>query len=274
MGSLYAAAASYLDARAQGGRWLLRIEDLDKPREVPGSSDSILRTLEAFGLQWDGAIVRQSARLEAYGSALHFLSQGGLTFPCDCSRRDLDNEAYYPGTCRNRVFDTSSAVATRLRVEPDPILFTDRIQGTFRQNVAAACGDVIIKRRDQIFAYLLAVVVDDAAQGVTHVVRGADLLDNTPRQIYLQRCLQLPTPVYAHVPVLTDMRDNKLAKSRRSLNLGCDDRVNQLLSVFRLLGLNPPFFDPAQIDEVWMWAIEHWRIITVPKCLNMQVQTG
>jgi glutamyl-Q tRNA(Asp) synthetase len=272
MGSLYAAVASYLDARAHGGRWLLRIEDLDKPREVRGSADSILRTLDAFGFEWDGEIVRQSTRLEAYRSALDFLSQSGLTFGCSCSRAQLENDARYPGTCRG-VSAGTAPCATRMRVDAALVTFTDRIQGTFRQDVAAAVGDVIIKRRDQIFSYLLAVVVDDAAQGVTHVVRGADLLDNTPRQIYLQRHLQAPQPSYAHVPVLTDARDAKLAKSRQSVSVTRGGVTAQLLSVFSLLGMQPPPFADAQISEAWTWALRSWDIINVPKCLNVQLQT-
>ncbi len=176
---MYAAAASFLDARAHGGRWLLRIEDLDRPREVAGSAAGILQTLEAFGFEWDGEIVRQRDRTDRYAAALQSLQSRNLTFECSCSRLQLEDETRYPGTCRARPTDRGVPTATRLRVEPGTILFSDRIQGSYRQDVAAAVGDIIVKRRDHLFAYVLAVVVDDAAQGVTHVVRGADLLDNT-----------------------------------------------------------------------------------------------
>jgi glutamyl-Q tRNA(Asp) synthetase len=272
LGSLYTAVASFLDARAHGGRWLLRIEDLDQPREVAGSAAGILRTLQAFGFEWDGAVVRQSDRNESYVSALQSLQARKLTFECSCSRLQLEDETRYPGTCRVRPSAAMIPTATRLRVEPRTILFSDRIQGTYRQDVAAAVGDIILRRRDQIFSYLLAVVVDDAAQGVTHVVRGADLLDNTPRQILLQQLLGLPTPAYAHVPVLTEPDDTKLAKSRRSVRLDTESALPQLLTVFAMLGLTPPQrLTAASLAEAWGWAIGQWRVYRVPKRLNVRV---
>ena len=272
LGSLYTAVASFLDARAHGGRWLLRIEDLDQPREVPGSADGILRTLEAFGFEWDGEIVRQRDRTQLYIDALQTLEARNLTFQCSCSRLQLEDETRYPGTCRLRPAASSVPTATRLRVQQGSILFRDRIQGSYRQDLAAAVGDVILKRRDQIFAYLLAVVVDDGAQGVSHIVRGADLLDNTPRQIYLQGLLGLPLPVYAHVPVLTEPDDTKLAKSRRSVRADADAAMPQLLAVFSMLGLSPPDSLPAgSLRDAWAWAIRQWNVEKVPKRLNMRV---
>jgi glutamyl-Q tRNA(Asp) synthetase len=220
LGSLYTAAASYLDARAHGGRWLLRIEDLDQPREVAGAAAAILRVLELFGFEWDGTVVRQSERGAQYEAALRSLYERNLTFACSCSRLQLEDELRYPGTCRMRTAPVGLPTATRLRIESGHIAFTDRIQGNYRQDVSAAVGDIILKRRDQLFAYVLAVVVDDAAQGITHVVRGADLLDNTPRQIYLQRLLGASQPGYAHVPVLTEPDDSKLAKSQCACERG------------------------------------------------------
>jgi glutamyl-Q tRNA(Asp) synthetase len=272
LGSLYTAVASFLDARAHGGRWLLRMEDLDRPREVAGAADGILRTLQAFGFEWDGEIVRQRARTELYVDALEILRNRNLTFECSCSRLQLGEESRYPGTCRGRLWPSTVSTATRLRVEPGYILFQDRIQGTYRQDVAAAVGDVMLRRRDHIFAYLLAVVVDDAAQGVTHVVRGADLLDNTPRQIYLQRLLGLPLPAYAHVPVLTEPDDTKLAKSRRSVRLDGGHALPQLLAVFSMLGLAPPdWLRAGSLTDAWAWATGQWDIDKVPKRLNMRV---
>jgi glutamyl-Q tRNA(Asp) synthetase len=272
LGSLYTAVASFLDARAHRGRWLLRIEDLDRPREVAGSADGILRTLQAFGFEWDDEIVRQRDRDELYAGALRALQLRHLTFECSCSRLQLEDETRYPGTCRVRPSAAGVPTATRLRVDPGTILFSDRIQGRYRQEVSAAIGDIILRRRDQVFAYLLAVVVDDAAQGVTHVVRGADLLDNTPRQILVQQLLELPTPLYAHVPVLTEADDTKLAKSRRSVRLSAEKALPQLLTVFSLLGMVPPkALARASIAEAWSWAIGQWQVNRVPKRLNVRV---
>jgi glutamyl-Q tRNA(Asp) synthetase len=272
LGSLYTAVASFLDARAHAGRWLLRIEDLDRPREVAGSADGILRTLEQFGFEWDGAVTRQYDRAERYEEALLALRAQHRTFACACSRAQLEDELRYPGTCRTRESAEGSA-AIRLRVEPGQVLFTDRIQGTYRQNVADAVGDFILKRRDQIHAYVLAVTVDDAAQGVTHIVRGADLLDNTPRQIYLQRLLQLEEPSYAHVPVLTEADGGKLAKSRRSVRVSADSPLPQLCTVFSLLGLAPPpSLGAATITDAWCWAIAQWDLNRVPKRLDLPVK--
>jgi glutamyl-Q tRNA(Asp) synthetase len=273
LGSLYTAAASYIDARAHGGRWLLRIEDLDRPREVAGAAAAILRALELFGFEWDGTVVRQSERGAQYAAALRSLHDRNLTFACSCSRLQLEDELRYPGTCRKRSAPVGLPTATRLRIESGHIAFTDRIQGNYRQDVSAAVGDIILKRRDQLFAYVLAVVVDDAAQGITHVVRGADLLDNTPRQIYLQRLLGASLPGYAHVPVLTEPDDSKLAKSRRSVHVNVDSPLPQLLSVFSLLGLAPPAsLSLATVAEAWGWAIGQWDIGTVPKRLNLRVR--
>jgi glutamyl-Q tRNA(Asp) synthetase len=258
---LYAAAASYLDARAHGGRWLVRMEDVDRTREVPGAADGILRTLESFGFEWDGEVVRQTERDAHYVAALDALAARGLTFECTCSRVMLAEEERYPGHCRTRAPRAGGAAAIRLRVNPREVHLVDRIQGAYRQDVAAAVGDVILRRRDRLFSYLLAVVVDDAAQDVTHVVRGADLIDNTPRQIYLQQELALPTPLYAHVPVLVEADGSKLAKSARSVPLDPDRAPALLLRVFALLGLDPPSeIADAGIGAAWGWAKDHWDV--------------
>jgi glutamyl-Q tRNA(Asp) synthetase len=184
----------------------------------------------------------------------------------------LEDDLRYAGTCRERALAEGTQSAIRLRIEPGYITFTDRIQGIFRQDVSAAVGDIILRRRDQIFAYVLAVVVDDAAQGITHVVRGADLLDNTPRQVYLQRLLGMAEPRYAHVPVLTEADDSKLAKSRRSVDLSAASPLAQLLAVFSLLGLAPPAsLRSAAIAEAWAWATAKWSIQKVPRRLNLRV---
>jgi glutamyl-Q tRNA(Asp) synthetase len=273
---LYTAAASYLDARVHGGRWLVRLEDVDAPRSTAGASERIVRTLERFGFEWDGEILHQRNRVDRYRAALQNLQERGLTFECNCSRSQLEDENRYPGTCRElaraMVSTGASGTATRLRAQPGFITFTDEIQGTYRQDVAATVGDLILKRRDQVFAYLLAVVVDDDAQGVTHVVRGADLLDNTPRQIYVQRCLGFNSPRYAHVPVLVEPDGQKLAKSRRSVQADIVAPLPQLLSVLSLLGMTPPAeLRFAGIAATWSWAIAHWDKKTVAKRLNLHV---
>ncbi|HEX4243775.1 MAG TPA: tRNA glutamyl-Q(34) synthetase GluQRS [Steroidobacteraceae bacterium] len=272
LGSLYTAVASFLDARAHGGRWLLRMEDLDRAREAPGSADAILGTLERFGLEWDGPVVRQSVRGGLYARALDALRERGLTFQCSCSRAELAEEDRYPGTCRNAA-RAAGPTASRLRVEPGSIAFHDRVQGDFAQDVAAAVGDVILRRRDQVAAYLLAVVVDDAEQGVTHVVRGADLLDNTPRQILLQRLLGAPTPVYAHVPALTEPDGAKLAKSRRSVSVDAAPVEARLLEVLSLLGLEPPaVLRGAGAREALRWAVSAWDLNGVPKRIKLRLK--
>lgn len=269
LGSLYTAAASFLDARANGGCWLVRVEDLDGPRVVPGSADGILRTLGRFGFEWDGEVVRQSDRADRYAAALDDLRARGLTFQCSCSRLQLAEDERYPGHCRNGPMKPGTPCATRVRVDDAAIQFTDRIQGTFRQDVAAAVGDMLVRRRDQLFAYVLAVVVDDAAQRVTHVVRGADLLDHTPRQIHLQRLLGLPAPGYAHVPLLMEPDGKKLAKSSRSVHLDGSSPLPLLIKVFDLLNLSPPpELNLATIPEAWSWATAKWNIDRVPRRLT------
>jgi glutamyl-Q tRNA(Asp) synthetase len=269
-GSLYCAVASYLDARANSGSWIVRIEDVDRPREVKGAAARILATLRGFGFEWDGEALRQSDREELYFAALRSLAGRGLTFPCSCSRSQLAQEERYPGTCRARSTPACAQTAIRLRVEPQEIRFTDRIQGSYSQDVAAAVGDVILRRRDGLTAYQLAVVVDDEAQGISHVVRGADLLDNTPRQIYLQRALNMATPAYAHVPVLTEPDGAKLAKSRRSVRLEPKAALAQLVAVFALLGLEPPpALAQTSLNEAWAWGIARWDVSRVPRRLGL-----
>jgi glutamyl-Q tRNA(Asp) synthetase len=275
LGSLFTAVASYLDARSHGGRWLLRIEDLDAPREIEGAATRILNTLAAFGFEWQEPVLRQSAKIESYRNIINELDRRGWIYRCRCSRRDLGEDERYPGTCRERHWPADVAGALRLRVESGMIEFTDALQGTFRQEVAQSSGDFIVQRRDGIIAYALAVVVDDAAQGVTHVVRGADLLDSTPRQIYLQRLLQLPTPVYAHVPVLVEPDGAKLAKSRRSIALEPGSAAPQLCAVLALLGLAAPAnLCTAGMRDVWTWALEHWPSARIARRLSIPLGAG
>jgi glutamyl-Q tRNA(Asp) synthetase len=259
LGSLVAALGSFLDARAHGGRWLVRMEDLDRERVIAGCAAQMLRTLEAFGLQWDGAIEYQSACTGAYAAALQRLRRLDLTFECSCSRRELANAGGYPGTCRAGA-RSAGPTATRFRVPGGTRSFEDRVQGRCTFDLAER-GDVIIRRRDDAFAYQLAVVVDDARQGITDVVRGADLLDSTPWQISLQRALRLPTPRYAHLPVITEPGGAKLAKSRRSVALEPAAAGPQLWRALALLRQAPPAELKLQsAAQILAWGIGHWTL--------------
>ncbi|AYC31676.1 tRNA glutamyl-Q(34) synthetase GluQRS [Pseudomonas cavernae] len=265
-GSLVAALASYLDARACGGRWLLRMEDLDPPREAPGSQDAILRTLEAYGFEWDGEMVRQSERHAAYDAIIERLLQHGLAYACTCSRKQLEgNHGIYPGTCRNLQHATHDA-AIRLRVPELEYHFVDRVQGKFRQQLGREVGDFVIHRRDGLYAYQLAVVLDDAWQGVTDVVRGADLLDSTPRQLYLQELLGLAQPRYLHVPLIIQPDGHKLGKSYRSPPLPADQAGPLLLRALHTLGQQPSAeLDNCSAQELLAWAIAHWDATLIPR---------
>ena len=272
-GSLVAALASCLEARAHSGRWLVRMEDLDPPREQPGAAGLILSTLEAFGFEWDGAVMRQSERGAAYALALARLRDRGATFECACTRREIADsglaargEPVYPGLCRRGTPDGRVARSTRLRIDDKVIVFEDAIQGHQRQDLARDVGDFVIKRADGPFAYQLAVVVDDAAQEVTEVVRGADLLGSTGRQIYLQELLGLPTPRYAHVPAAVNSQGEKLSKQTRAVPLDSGRAAPTMVAALAFLGQQPPpGLARAPRAEVWRWALAHWRIERVPR---------
>jgi glutamyl-Q tRNA(Asp) synthetase len=265
-GSLAAALASWLDARAHDGTWLVRMEDIDPPREAAGAAQDIFATLEAFGLVADETPVHQSTRGALYEAALARLQAAGLVYPCTCSRKDIEERsaalglrsAVYPGTCRGApVPRPGRAAAWRLRVPDETIAFDDRAQGRCEQNLAHAVGDFVLRRADGLWAYQLAVVVDDAAQGITDVVRGADLLDNTPRQIYLQRLLGLPTPVYLHVPVVLNAQGQKLSKQTHAAPLDRGDVRGELERAWHHLGFAPLGADsPAAF---YRRAIALWR---------------
>jgi glutamyl-Q tRNA(Asp) synthetase len=258
LGSLVAALGSYADARSRGGRWLVRMEDLDRARVRRGAADEILRTLEMFGLHADGRIEYQSERTEHYRAALEALTALGATFECSCSRRERDGEGGYPGTCRAGPA-RSGPTAIRFRVDDVLVSVEDRLQGRCDFRLRER-GDVIIRRRDGAFAYQLAVVVDDALQGVTDVVRGADLLDSTPWQIALQQTLRLPTPRYAHLPLVTERSGEKLAKSRRSVPLDPTSAGRQLCDALRLLQQDPPAsLEPEPAPVILDWACAHWE---------------
>lgn len=269
LGSLLAAAGSYLNVRSQGGRWLLRIEDLDRERCIPGMADEFQRTLAAFGFEWDGNIETQSGRAHRYSAALARLQEAGECYPCRCSRSTLaalalepGSEPVYPGTCRSDPAAGHGPHALRFRIDRSepPVEFADMWQGHVRQDCAREAGDFVVRRRDGIVAYHLAVVVDDAAQGVTEVVRGSDLLSSTPRQILLQRALGLPTPRYGHLPLLTEPGGRKLAKSRRAVPLAADAAPRQLWEVLDWLEQEPPAaLMGAPVGDIWRWALANWR---------------
>lgn len=269
-GSLVAALASYLDARSVGGRWLLRMEDLDPPREEPGAQMAILKALESYGFEWDGEMVRQSERHDAYAQVLDQLFNHGLAYACTCSRKQLEPyHGIYPGLCRNAGHGREDA-AIRLRVPELQYHFIDRVQGQYRQHLGRDVGDFVIRRRDGLYAYQLAVVLDDAWQGVTDIVRGADLLDSTPRQLYLQELLGLPQPRYLHVPLITQPDGNKLGKSYRSPPLSEDQATVLLLRALRALGQTPPpELDDATPGEVLKWGVEHWEATRIPRTLTL-----
>jgi glutamyl-Q tRNA(Asp) synthetase len=272
-GSLVAAVASYLEAKSRDGEWLVRMEDLDTPRTVPGAADEILRALESCGMQWDGAIVKQSTRADAYHAELHRLRALGLVYPCACSRREIADSAVsgiegpvYPGACRNGLSPDKTARVWRITTRGAQIEFDDTLQGRVRQNIEIDIGDFVLLRADHIYAYQLAVVTDDAGQGITDVVRGADLLDSTPRQIYLQHLLQFPTPRYCHVPVAVNAAGEKLSKQTRAAAVDYAQPMTALLAAARFLGQQPPdALRNAGIKQFWDWAISNWRVDRVPR---------
>ena len=272
-GSLVAAVASYLEARSRGGEWLMRMEDLDTPRVVPGAADDILQALEACGMQWDGPVVYQSKRGDAYHAELHRLRGLGRVYPCACSRREIADSALsgiegpvYPGTCRAGLPPAKTVRTWRINTRGAAIAFEDAVQGIVQQNVGTDIGDFVLLRADHVYAYQLAVVVDDAEQGITDVVRGADLLDSTPRQIYLQDLLKFARPKYCHVPVAVNAAGEKLSKQTRAAAIDYARPLQALMSTLRFLGQSPPGeLDDTNPNEFWQWAIGNWRLDRVPR---------
>ncbi len=296
-GSLVAAVGSYLEAKSRGGLWLVRMEDLDPPREQPGAADRILRALEACGMCWDGDVVYQSKRSKNYRAALTRLEAQALVYPCACTRREIadshqsfapsggahnaplarasgrgaggegrdDGALIYPGTCRNGLAPGKTPRAIRVRVDHEPIEFEDAVQGKLSQDLAAEVGDFVLLRADGPYAYQLAVVVDDGEQGITDVVRGADLLDSTPRQIYLQRLLGLHTPRYLHLPAAVNARGEKLSKQTLAPSVDANDPVPVLAQVMDFLGQAPPaHLRRVPLGDFWCWALAHWNATRIP----------
>ena len=285
-GSLVAAIGSYLEAKKHDGAWLVRMEDLDTPRTMPGAADDILRTLEAFGLFWDDvgrvlpavektmsgkarpttSVLHQSQRTAAYEEALHKLQRSGMAYPCACTRREIADSALhgiegqiYPGTCRNGIPAGKQARAWRVRVDDSTIEFDDALQGHITQHLENEIGDFVVLRADGLFAYQLAVVVDDAFQGITHIVRGADLLASTPRQIYLQRLLGFATPAYMHLPIALNSQGEKLSKQTLAAPVNTGNPVATLLRALVFLRQEPPAaLASHDLQTVWQWALANW----------------
>ncbi len=264
-GSLLAAVASYLDARQNRCRWLLRIENIDPPREMPGAADAIVRLLERYGFEWDGPLLWQADSDDAHQAALDQLIRDGEAYRCGCSRRDLAGQptsplgVIYPGTCRNG--SDATEFAWRVRTRPEDTSFDDLLQGPQTHQLEQDSGDFVIKRRDGLIAYQLAVVVDDHLQGVTRVIRGIDLIDSTFRQVWLQSLLGYPTPVYAHIPVAVHANGDKLSKLTGAPGLALDAAGENLVDALEALGQAPdPGLARAPLADIWAWALEHWTL--------------
>lgn len=267
IGSLYTALASYLDARSRQGQWLLRIDDLDTTRNVNGAVEQILKTLEAFGLTWDQSVFYQSQHLDDYHAVLDQLKHQQLLYPCTCSRKTLADSApasdTYPGFCRDKTFAETAANAIRIKTDQRTIAFQDYLQGLITQPLTSH-GDFILKRKDQIVAYQFAVVIDDYLQCVNHVVRGVDLLDVTPRQIYLQQVLGLNTPEYMHVPVLVDSQGHKLSKQTLAQAVDANSPGRTIFKLLGLLKQNPPGeLQNAPVNELLDWAQRSWSPVVL-----------
>ncbi len=267
-GSLVAAVGSYLDAKYHHGKWLIRIEDVDSQREVPGAASEILYLLERLGMEWDEEVIYQSQRSGAYLEALNILNKQGLIYPCTCSRKEIAdssiiglNGRVYPGICLKNPASIKNVHALRIQTNNDPIQFEDILNGTYSQRLKSDVGDFVLRRADGIYAYQLAVVVDDAAQNITHVVRGADLLDSTPRQIFLQQLLGYPIPQYMHLPVVTNARGEKLSKQTNAASINISNALLQLVDAVHFLGQQPPpEILEGDISSFWQWAQQNWCV--------------
>ena len=271
-GSLVAAVGSYLDAKFNNGEWLVRIEDLDWRREVPGAASQILYTLEQLGLEWDGEIIYQSQRAKIYQDALDALKNKDLIYPCICSRKEVADSSIiglsgpiYPGTCLKNPVPANRVHALRIRTGNDLIEFNDMLRGSYSQRLSSDSGDFVLRRADGMYAYQLAVVVDDAEQKITHVVRGADLLDSTPRQIFLQRLLGYSTPRYLHLPIVTNRTGEKLSKQTDAAPIDLLNALAQLVDALHFLGQKPPMeIMEGDLSAFWQWAQKNWQVNPIP----------
>lgn len=266
LGSLIAALASYLDARHRAGEWLVRMDDLDPPREEPGAADRILAGLRAHGLHWDGDVLYQSTRGSAYAAALAALDGAGHLFACTCTRAQLGPDGACLGECRQRRAPADVPASIRVDV-PDTcvVAFDDGLQGRQEQALGRAFPDFVLRRKDGLTAYQLAVVVDDCAQGITHVVRGADLLDSTPRQVFLQQLLGAPTPAYSHLPVITQRDGRKLSKQNHAPGLDDSAAPDNLRLALRFLGQAAPPPELAAPTDILTFAADRWDAAGIPR---------
>jgi glutamyl-Q tRNA(Asp) synthetase len=278
-GSLVAAVASYCEAKIHGGKWLIRIEDLDKPREVKGAAATILKQLEACGFEWNDSIIYQSQRSNFYADALAVLNNKQLIYPCTCTRKEIADSSthigieglVYPGTCLLHPIKENTAIAWRIKTPKQNFCFNDAIQGDVCQNLHQDIGDFVLKRADSLFAYQLAVVIDDAAQGITNIVRGADLLNSTPRQIYLQQMLHYSTPQYAHVPLACNSAGEKLSKQTLALPITTANTPHYLFLALQFLGQTPPPSLQFETPEtIWLWAKSNWQLAKIPHCTSQK----
>ena len=258
-GSLVAALASYLDARANHGKWLVRMEDIDPPREQPGAADLILKALDAYGLHWDGSVLYQSSRSEAYDQAIADLQSKGLVYCCTCTRKDLHgSNGVYPGNCRGQK-QSDKPHSLRVQCPDSNISFDDLIQNKTSSSLKEL-GDFIIKRKDGLYAYQLAVCADDAYQGITHVIRGSDLLYATPWQLSLQSMMGVESPAYGHFPVITHDDGGKLSKQNHAPAISLDDPVPALVTALKALGQNPDQqLADCSVNDIIEWGVQHWR---------------
>ena len=270
IGSLVSALGSYLEAKSRGGNWYIRIEDIDTVRCKPAWADEILKTLGVLGFEWDGEVIYQSRRLSLYEEAISYLKKNGWLYPCGCSRKEIADSSVqgiegvvYPGTCRNGLLEGRLPRALRMITNNQSVLFRDIIQGEVRQCIESEIGDFVIRRADGLIAYQLAVVVDDWDQGINQVIRGADLLLSTPRQIYLQQRLSIETPIYGHLPVVLNDAGEKLSKQTGALAIDRSDPVRVIQWGLVFLGQAPP--TGLTLKELWQWALEHWSLEKVPR---------
>ena len=279
-GSLVAAVGSYCQAKSQGGEWLVRMEDLDPPREIPGAADDILRALETYHLNWDGSVLYQSQRLNDYEDALNQLTANGHTFPCACTRKSIaanteniqTNSALnlYPGTCRNGLAPGTTARSTRVRVNSETVTFHDGLQGTQKIQLETDVGDFVVKRADGLFAYHLSVVVDDAFQKINEIVRGTDLLDSTPHHLYLQKLLTFQTPQYVHLPVAVNAQGEKLSKQTYAPAINTTQPGPILEKALTFLGHSPDTdVINADPETLLKWAVSNWDLERVPKRMTI-----
>jgi glutamyl-Q tRNA(Asp) synthetase len=275
-GSLVTALGSYLQAHSQQGEWLLRMEDIDPPRAQAGAADAILHALEAYQLHWDGAVLYQSTRHEAYKAALTQLAENHYSFACGCSRKTIaaTGSHIYPGTCRDGLPPDATARTVRVRVPNQPTTFTDALQGPLESNLQSEVGDFVVHRADGLYAYHLAVVVDDAEQGITHILRGADLLSSTPPQRYLQHCLGYSHPNYSHLPMATNAQGQKLSKHTFAMAIDVQNPGPTLSQALSFLG-HPPDAELEGADAALLlaWAGENWDMKNVPRTAAICVDT-